>query len=67
MSLNPPIIWVLTAAEICLGGLVSSWGYPTTGGVIMGLAAGAFLARANMPFHIARMLREIDKQEGRKQ
>ena len=63
-TFNPPIVWVLTAAEIALGGLVVSWGYPVTGGVIMGLAAGAFVTRANIPWHVARLLRDAPTRNG---
>lgn len=59
---NPPIVWLLTAAEIVFGDFVTSWGYPTFGGVIMGLAAGAFITRATMPAHILRLKRNLEKQ-----
>ena len=58
---NPPIAWVLTAAEIVLGSWVVSLGYPVFGGLIMGLAAGSFLSRATMPALIARLIRKHGK------
>lgn len=59
---NPPIAWALTAAEIAFGGWVSSIGYPTLGGIIMGLAAGCFITRASIPRHIAQALREDNRE-----
>lgn len=59
---NPPIVWALTAGEIAFGSWVVSLGYPVVGGLIMGLAAGAFLSRATMPLHIARLLRKSESE-----
>ena len=60
--LNPPIAWVLTIAEVIFGCLLVSWEYPTLGGIVIGLAVGSFISRANMPWHIAWALRR-DQQK----
>lgn len=57
---NPPIAWIMTAAEILLGNYMVSIGYPVLGGIIIGLAVGSFLTRANMPYHIRRLLKKIE-------
>ena len=55
---NPPVVWILTAAEIAFGSWIVSLGYPVTGGVIMGMAAGSFISRASMATRVAQLLRK---------